>query len=244
MAPDILQDRIGQFSMAVLHPSDTKLPDREPCLQQALKADGLLPQDVLAAVPDETLALAMQQNFFFREAYDEFFSRFEAQIRSWMMRLGVDYHRAFDLAQVLLLRCFLNRLQSFDPQLGSLAGYLHRATRNLWVEKEVRPARPTFSPLPKELPQRAADAEEELAGREMAQRLAGAMDELPADLRAVLELHYLQSLSHAEIAKRLGISTSASHGRLFKARCILENRLGLSLPPSNRGRPRHDAPSA
>jgi RNA polymerase sigma-70 factor (ECF subfamily) len=240
---DILRDGIDQFQRAVQPRADADLAAWEQQLRQTLLEAGLDVRDMIAAQTDETLALAIQHNFCFRESYDEFFSRFEPQMRSWLMHLGVDYHRALDLAQTLLLRCFLKRLHTYDPQQGSLKGYLRRATRNLWVEKEVRPACRQFSPLPREVPARTADAEEELAAREMGQRLAEAMAELPAELRAVLELCYLEGLSHAEIAQRLGITTPAVGGRLFKARRALEERLGLSLPPTNRGRPRHHPPS-
>jgi DNA-directed RNA polymerase specialized sigma24 family protein len=85
-----------------------------------------------------------------------------------------------------------------------------------------------------------ADVEEESARREMERRLAEAMADLPPDQRAVLELHFLENLSHKEIAGRLGITTHASQQRLFKARRALEECLELTLPPTNRGRPRRE----
>jgi RNA polymerase sigma-70 factor (ECF subfamily) len=48
-----------------------------------------------------------------------------------------------------------------------------------------------------------------------------ALDQLPARLRAVVELRELEDLSHREIAERLGISESATKVRLHRARQTL-----------------------
>jgi RNA polymerase sigma-70 factor (ECF subfamily) len=244
MEPDLLRDLIEQFEKAVQPPPDLELPARERGLRQGMKDHQFDPRDVIAAQVNKTLVLAMQRNFFFREVFDEFCCRFEPIIRSWLIHWGVEYHRAFDLAQTLLLDCFRKRLRTYDLEQGNLEGYLRRATYNLWMAKDVRPAGPKFSSLPEELLQRGPDAEEELAGREMEQRLDVEMARLPQEQRAVLDLHYREHLSHADIAARLGISTKDSQRRLFQARRILEERLGLSLPPTKRGRPRRAPPLA
>lgn len=48
-----------------------------------------------------------------------------------------------------------------------------------------------------------------------------ALEQLPARLRAVVELRELEDLSHREIAERLGISESATKVRLHRARQTL-----------------------
>ena len=248
MAEVTLADLIARFAGAVqqepLSPpvlaEQENCPDLERDLREALKKHQIDPGEVVRAQPDETLALAMRRNFFFLETYNEFFGRFEPQIRSWLMRWGVEYHRAFDLTQMLMLVCFQKRLHRYRPDLGPLRGYLRRAARNIWLQKDIRPRSPTFAPLPHALPQPGVDAEEEAARREMERRLGEVMAGLPPSQRAVLELRWQENLPHEEIAERLGITVKASEQLLFKARRALEERLGLALPPTNRGRPLHE----
>jgi RNA polymerase sigma-70 factor (ECF subfamily) len=240
MEPDILGDLVERFEEAMqLPPGDPELPLRDQCLRKALNDQQLDSREVIEGLTDETIALAIQRDFFFREAYDEFFRRFEPQIRAWLMFWRVDYHLAFDLAQTLLMRNFMSRLRSYQPHQGPLRAYLRQATYHLRLEKQP----PNFAPLPDELPQqRAAGPEEEAAAHEMEERLEAAMAGLCQELREVLELNYRENLSHTEIAERLNITTRSSQQRLFKARRALEQGLGLSLPPATRGRPRHDTP--
>jgi RNA polymerase sigma factor (sigma-70 family) len=244
METDALQALIDQFLEALQQdplPVTEVLAAREHHLRQVLKGHQVDPRLVVQPQTDEMLVLGLQRNFFLVECYNEFYRRFEPQVRSWLMYRRVEYHRAGELAQVLLVRWWQSRLHGYRPELGSLENYLRRAAYLLWVEKEVRPARPRFAPLPSELPQPGPGPEEELARREMEQRVAEAIPALPADQRAVLELA-MKGMSHEAIAKSLGISKIAVYQLLFKARRTLVKRLGLTLPPTNLGRPPNDPP--
>jgi len=52
-----------------------------------------------------------------------------------------------------------------------------------------------------------------------------AVRDLPEKAREVVVLHYFTGLSHKEVAASLGLSLSAVHGRLVRARRILAERL-------------------
>ena len=54
----------------------------------------------------------------------------------------------------------------------------------------------------------------------------GVIDALPPILRDVVKLRYQQELPYKSIAQALGISVSLVGERLFRAREILEDRLG------------------
>jgi RNA polymerase sigma-70 factor (ECF subfamily) len=250
MPRDIPPEHIDRFRDAVSAPAGAGPPgpadlaERERQLRESLKENRVAPCAVVAPQTDETLVLALQQELFVREAFDELYRRFEPTIRSWLMRRGVEYHQAHDLAQTLLLRCFKKRLHSYNPQRGPLSAFLYRATYNLWVEKVIRPRAERRIPLAEDLIAREAAAAEEAARRELAERLVTATAKLPSELRAVLELSVQEDLSHAQIAEQLRITVKASQQRLFKARRALEELLGLSLPPTNCGRPRKDSPAA
>ena len=62
-------------------------------------------------------------------------------------------------------------------------------------------------------------------GDEERRRLGEALDALPATLRRVLVLHYLEGQSYAEIAAALAVPLSTVKGRLFKSRRRLRGEL-------------------
>jgi RNA polymerase sigma factor (sigma-70 family) len=60
---------------------------------------------------------------------------------------------------------------------------------------------------------------------DLARRVRGAIDQLPAGQREAVLLFYLQGLSHLEVAAELGISRGAVKARLHQARAALAPRL-------------------
>ena len=62
--------------------------------------------------------------------------------------------------------------------------------------------------------------------------LTSAIDELPADYRAVVLLRDVEGLSHQEIAEALGLTVANVKARVHRARLFLRRRLdaGLSIP--------------
>jgi RNA polymerase sigma-70 factor (ECF subfamily) len=62
--------------------------------------------------------------------------------------------------------------------------------------------------------------------------LGAAIDELPADYRAVVPLRDVEGLSHQETAEALGLTVVNAKSRLHRARLFLRNRLGAGLAVS------------
>jgi len=62
--------------------------------------------------------------------------------------------------------------------------------------------------------------------------LASAIDELPANHRAVIVLHDVEGLSMAEVADALGITVTTAKVRAHRARLRLRKRLGMFLSPA------------
>src|SRR5213083_2954180 len=67
---------------------------------------------------------------------------------------------------------------------------------------------------------------------ELREVLASAIDELPANHRAVLVLHDVEGLSMAEVADALGISLATAKVHAHRARLRLRKRLGMFLSPT------------
>ena len=67
---------------------------------------------------------------------------------------------------------------------------------------------------------------------ELCDVLASAIDELPANHRAVIVLHDVEGLSMAEVADALGITVTTAKVRAHRARLRLRKRLGVFLSPA------------
>jgi RNA polymerase sigma-70 factor (ECF subfamily) len=59
--------------------------------------------------------------------------------------------------------------------------------------------------------------------------LTAAIDELPADYRAIIVLRDVEGLSHREISEVLGISVPNVKSRVHRARLVLRNRLAMYM---------------
>ncbi|MBI5595595.1 MAG: RNA polymerase sigma factor [Elusimicrobia bacterium] len=141
---------------------------------------------------------------------------------------------AEDLAQAALLRAYrslatYDRSRSFRNWAYSVAlntirnhlrrGQVLRLLSLEWLSTEV--ASP--EPLP--------------SGETLLARIEAALPSLPVSLREAFVLHHFHEKSAPEVAEALGISRSAAHVRLFRARRALAARLGIE--PSRSG---EDAP--
>jgi RNA polymerase sigma-70 factor (ECF subfamily) len=60
---------------------------------------------------------------------------------------------------------------------------------------------------------------------EIYERVLGAINKLPTDLRKVIQMRYFEKLSYAEIAQRLSISESTARVRCFRALRMLRDWL-------------------
>ena len=63
--------------------------------------------------------------------------------------------------------------------------------------------------------------------------IKAALDALPMSTRAVVVLSDIYDLSHAEIGKQLGVSTTAVKVRLHRGRKRMRNQLAGGLEPVN-----------
>jgi RNA polymerase sigma-70 factor (ECF subfamily) len=137
-------------------------------------------------------------------------------------------HNAHD-AEDLVQQAFLQALRHF-PRFRSVIPvrpWLLRIARNLCVSHLRRRRFQTYlEDLPATGPASNIIAPEEAAlAREMHERLAAALSQLPAELKRVIALRYQCQLSYEEIASVIDKPLWTVKNRLFKA----HRRLGLEL---------------
>lgn len=135
-----------------------------------------------------------------REVFVRLYDQYSGLIYGVALRVLRNAAAAQDLVQDVFLQIWRNP-NSFDPERGRLAPWLAVITRNKAVDSlrkrkfEMDPAEsPAVQSMTMQVSQPSYD-DSELAKRLMA--------ELPAEQRDVLELAYLDGLTHVEIAERL-----------------------------------------
>ena len=160
-----------------------------------------------------------------------------------MRMIGEDRETAADVTQEVFLRAF--------RALGDFAGecrfstWLHQITTNVCVS-ELRKRRalkrrtPTLSldaPLPGtgsddltlDPPDTGRSGEAVVDDRELYVHLRAAIEELPEDMRTVVQLRDLEDRSYEEIAELIRAPVGTVRSRLHRARELLKERMGRHL---------------
>ena len=166
-----------------------------------------------------------------RPTWEEVVTNHSAKVYRLAYRLTGNKFDAEDLTQEVFVRVFRS-LENFKP--GTLDGWLHRITTNLFLDQARRKTRIRFDAL-------AEDAESRLPGREQSFELnnldldvQAALEELPPDFRAAVVLCDLEGLSYDEVAAALGVKLGTVRSRIHRGRTMLREKLAHRDP-----RPQH-----
>jgi RNA polymerase sigma-70 factor (ECF subfamily) len=154
-----------------------------------------------------------------------------AKVYRLAYRLTGNKYDAEDLTQEVFVRVFRS-LENFKP--GTLDGWLHRITTNLFLDQARRKSRIRFDAL-------ADDAESRLPGREPGPEqsfefnnldvdVQAALEELPPDFRAAVVLCDLEGLSYDEVAAALDIKLGTVRSRIHRGRTMLREKLAHRDP--------------
>ena len=161
--------------------------------------------------------------------WDELVSEHSRHVYRWAYRLTGNQHDAEDLTQDVFVRVFRS-LSTYRP--GSLEGWLHRITTNLFldgVRKRSRQRTVALSPEAAEnVVDRDPDPAQRVADTALDADLQQALDALAPDFRAAVLLADVEGLSYVEIADRLDIKLGTVRSRIPRGRRQL--REALSRP--------------
>jgi len=151
------------------------------------------------------------------EAYAALFRRIAPKVKAYMMRSGADAAMAEDLAQETLARIWL-KAGLYQSDRGGAEAWILSMARNLRIDRLRREKVWQLSEaLPEghdSEPSSEPPADEQLDARERGDRVRAALASLTAEQRAVIELSYVEGLSHSEIATRLELPLGTIKSRL------------------------------
>jgi RNA polymerase sigma factor (sigma-70 family) len=149
--------------------------------------------------------------------------------RLWAFALRLSGGRAGE-AEELVQECWVRAVERLERYRGeaALGSWLGGILVNCWRE-----SRRELRWIGEDDADGAAHAEPSPGDPVSRLDLESALAVLPDGSRAVLLLHDLEGLTHAEIGERLGIAAGTSKSRLFAARRALQRRL---TPPTGGAR--------
>ena len=164
-------------------------------------------------------------------SWEEVVNNHSAKVFRLAYRLTGNRYDAEDLTQEVFVRVFRS-LANFKP--GTLDGWLHRITTNLFLDQARRKSRIRFDAL-------ADDAESRLPGREPGPErsfeynnldldVQAALDALPPDFRAAVVLCDLEGLSYDEVAEALDVKLGTVRSRIHRGRTMLRESLAHRAP--------------
>jgi len=169
-------------------------------------------------------------------AFDAIYDEYRARLYSFLVRLS----RQRDLAQDLLEETWLRLVEHagrFKPGTP-LGPWLYTVAHNLYfsycrsrVIEDERVA--GLMGLWPSAARRPSPFEEASAG-ELEARLERALAALPPRYRELLQLSLVEEMTPAEIAEVCGVTSQTLRQRLFRARSMLAQELGLSAGRENR----------
>jgi RNA polymerase sigma-70 factor, ECF subfamily len=160
-------------------------------------------------------------------AFEEIVRRYQRRVYAVARRITRRHDVADDVTQEAFLRAH-TKLSSFDTA-RPFGPWICRIAANLALN-HVRSPESREDELPEgygETPSREADALTGVLEREAGAVLARALEELPAEQRAVFVLRAQEGLSYAEIAEALDLALGTVMSRLSRAR----ERLRVALQP-------------
>jgi RNA polymerase sigma-70 factor (ECF subfamily) len=148
------------------------------------------------------------------EAFRALFQTYAPRVKAYMLRQGADAATAEELAQETLLTVW-RKAALYSDDKGSATTWIFTIARNLRIDrlrKEV-----AWQPLPEdndEQPSPDPTPDEVLSEHQRRDRVQQVLGDLTPDQSEVVQLSYVEGLSHSEIAARLGLPLGTVKSRM------------------------------
>jgi RNA polymerase sigma-70 factor (ECF subfamily) len=118
--------------------------------------------------------------------------------------------------------------EKFDPQRGSLPGWLVVVARNRSISKLRRRGTSSDDELNENAVACPFNLESAASQNQLLGRVRGAMENLPEGQREAIELAYFEGMTHSEIASKTGEALGTVKTRIRSALEVLRRAVGFT----------------
>jgi RNA polymerase sigma-70 factor (ECF subfamily) len=177
------------------------------------------------ALADEALVSSTLEGD--RDAFEVLIQRHQKPIAHFLFRMVGDPESALDLAQEVFTRVYFS-LRSFDPRyrfttwvyrIASNAAIDHLRRRRILPVSLDRPSSRDDGTAPAIEPvDRGPAPDDVIATRELARRIEGEIERLPAPYRELIRLRHRNHLTYHQIARATQLPLGTVKNRMFRAR--------------------------
>jgi RNA polymerase sigma-70 factor (ECF subfamily) len=136
-------------------------------------------------------------------ALEALYDRYAGLLSSVLNRILRDAQAAEEILQDIFYQLWRTAAQ-FDPSRGSLPGWLMVIARNRAISRLRHHNPAAGEELLENTVSLPFNLEGVIAQKELLGRVKGAIETLPKEQRAAVELAYFEGLTHSEIAERTG----------------------------------------
>jgi RNA polymerase sigma-70 factor (ECF subfamily) len=161
-----------------------------------------------------------------QQAFRTLFLTFGPKVKAMMLRCGADAETAEEIAQETMIAVW-RKAHLFAASKGSVSTWIYTIARNLRIDRIRR--QHVWQAYGDGFPELASEdelPEARLAREQEEASVLAALDALPLEQRQVIQLAFVDGLSHSQIARRLRVplGTVKSRVRLAyqKLRCMVE----------------------
>ena len=197
---------------------------------QALESRGLAIFSVSdPAVQDRDVELLRNIVAGNRPAFSEFYDLYSGLLFSIALKILNDSREAEDVVQEVFLQIW-NRADSFDPALGKPSTWAATLARNKAIDR-IR-ASQRRSRLLEAAAQEVTEedstqpaANETVHGREKAQLIRSAVNDLPSEQRNAIEMAFFSGLTQDEISQKLNEPLGTIKARIRRGMLKLRDKL-------------------
>ena len=170
-------------------------------------------------------------------SWEQIVTDHSARVYRLAYRLTGNAHDAEDLTQEVFVRVFRS-LHTYTP--GTMAGWLHRITTNLFLDQARRKQRIRFDALTDEaahrLPSTLPTPDAAQVDRLFDADVESALASLSPEFRAAVVLCDIEGLTYDEIADVLGLKLGTVRSRIHRGRAQLRKALAHRAPGPGRTR--------
>jgi RNA polymerase sigma-70 factor (ECF subfamily) len=160
-----------------------------------------------------------------RLAFEELHTALAPRLKSYMLRQGARPDVAEDLAQEAMMRVW-QKAHLYDAEKGSATTWIYTIARNLRIDKIRREY--VWQEMPDGLDEVADETptpEEQVSLDQRSIRVRQALTVLPPDQAEVIQLSFIDGLSHSEISDKIDVPLGTVKSRMRLAYAKLQEQL-------------------